>query len=528
MEILERLAGSIMLAWGWRRAAIAAAAGASAVLAMPPFDVFAAMFLALPVLVWLLDGASGNPDRGMAGRLWPAFVTGWWFGFGYFVAGLWWLGTALLVDADAFAWAIPLAVLALPAFLALFFGLGASVARVLWSDGYGRVLALAFGLTLSEWLRGFVLTGFPWNTLGYAAMPVPLAMQSAHALGLLGVTALSIVVFATPALMATRQGMTSGVIVALCLVAGHLGYGAFALRTPPAVADEAGPVIRIVQPSIEQEAKWSESERDTILARTVNLTASPPPTGTPRASLVVWPETAVPFFLTEAPNALAAIAGSLDEGQQLATGVVRLDESGPVPRYYNSITVVGDDGEIRDAADKVHLVPFGEYVPFAAVLERLGISTVAEIPEGFSAASERTLLSIGELRALPLICYEAIFPFTIPADAPTPDFALNVTNDAWYGATPGPYQHFRQAQLRAAEARLPLVRAANNGISAIVDGHGRIVDGLALDATGVVHAPLPARPASKWDTGDRQRNLWLLLLVLLAGAIASKWRFRRR
>ena len=528
--MLESLAGRVMLAWGWRRALIACGAGAVAVLALPPFDFPLAMFVAFPLLIWLLDGASGDPDAGVLRRLWPAFSAGWWFGFGYFLAGLWWLGNALMIDAGSFAWAVPVAVLGLPAFLAIFYGFGTLVARILWSDGLGRIAALAFGLTFAEWLRGFLLTGFPWNTIGYGAMPVPLAMQTAHAIGLLGVTALAVFTFSVPALIATRQGLRPGLALALLIVAAHLGYGAWTLsHAPDATAGEDAPVIRIVQPSIAQSNKWDVAERQAIFERHLALTAEPPAEGTPSPSLVVWPETAIPFILTDEPDALAAIAETLSDGQRLATGAVRVEATGGGgPRYYNAITVIDDQGGIVASADKVHLVPFGEYLPFEDWLAALGLTAIAEAPQSFSAGAQRSPLPLGAVTALPLICYEAIFPLSLPDGPGTPDFILNVTNDAWYGATPGPYQHFRQAQLRAAELRLPLVRAANNGISAVTDSHGRIIEGLALNASGVIDAPLPPRAVPEWDSSDRRRNFWLLNALLFLGAAVARSGFIRR
>src|ERR1700712_3754070 len=192
---MEWLAGRVILVWGFKRALLAILAGAIGVLALPPFGFFAAMFISFTLLVWLIDGAAAAPDSGLLGRLWPAFATGWLFGFGYFVAGLWWLGHALLVDADQFAWALPLAILGLPAVLAIFYGLAAALARLVWSDGMGRIAALALGFGLLEWLRSFSFTGFPRNTLGYGMMPTPVMMQSAHLVGMLGVTVLSVFVF---------------------------------------------------------------------------------------------------------------------------------------------------------------------------------------------------------------------------------------------------------------------------------------------------------------------------------------------
>ncbi|NUS22240.1 MAG: apolipoprotein N-acyltransferase, partial [Mesorhizobium sp.] len=183
---MQRFAGRIILLWGWRRALLAFAAGALAVLAQAPYDFFAVCFVSFPVLVWLLDGATGEASDGWLRRLRPAFATGWWFGFGYFLAGLWWIGQALLIEADSFAWALPFAVVGIPFALAFFYGFATVVARLFWSSDIGRIAALAFGFGLAEWLRDVLFTGFPWNAVGYAAMPVPLLMQSVSVTGMIG------------------------------------------------------------------------------------------------------------------------------------------------------------------------------------------------------------------------------------------------------------------------------------------------------------------------------------------------------
>lgn len=523
---LERLAGSVMLLGGVRRALVAFAAGALAAVALPPFDFPAVLFVSFPVLVWLLDGAGVDPDAGLLGRLTPAFGIGWWFGFGYFVAGLWWVGSALLVEADTFAWALPLAVLGLPALLAIFYGLAAALARLLWSDGLRRIAALALAFGVAEWLRSFVLTGFPWNAVGYGAMPVPVMMQSAHVVGLLGMNALTVFVAAAPALVATRRGAVAGLSAAAVLLAAHIGFGLYVLSSAPEPAREAkeAPVFRIVQPSIAQTAKMDNAERNRIFDTYLELSAMPPEKGDRQPEFIVWPETAIPFILTENPAALTRIGDMLKPGQTLLAGTVRIEEGQPgeTPRYYNSIDVIDDKGEILGAADKVHLVPFGEYMPFQSFFEGLGIPPVA-MPGGFTAGAQRRTLTLAKgLIALPLVCYEVIFPAGSKAEGPKATFLLNVTNDAWYGRTPGPYQHLRQAQLRAVETGLPMIRAANNGVSAVTDAYGRITTGIRLDDVGVTDATLGRINLSKIGISEQRNIFWLIIASLLVVSLFSR------
>lgn len=527
---MQALAARILLLWGVRRAGLAVLAGAIGALALPPFDFFAAMFIAFTLLVWLLDGATGNAETGRPG-LSSSFWTGWLFGLGYFVCGLWWLGNALLLEADEFAWAIPLAVLGLPAVLAIFYGLATLLARLVWSDGMGRIAALAAAFGLVEWLRSFVATGFPWNAIGYAAMPVPLMMQSSHVLGVLAITPLAVFVFAAPALLGTRRGALPGLLLAAALVAAHLGYGAFRLYVAPVEPTDMSLTIRLVQPSIDQSQKMENSDRIGIFEKHLALTAAPPEEGRPRPDVIVWPETSVPFILTENPDALVRIGDVLEEGQILLAGAVRAEErgAGQMPLYYNAVYMIDDKGQILGASDKVHLTPFGEYVPFENLLRQFGIEEVISLPGGFTAASSRTPLKLPSgVSFYPLICYEAIFPAEIAADLGGAGVILNITNDAWFGATPGPYQHFQQARLRAVETGVPLVRVANNGISAVIDPQGRIIEGLSLNAVGAVDATFGLKNVPERNGHNHVLNLWLVLALMTLIAVVSSLGFIRR
>lgn len=453
----------------------------------------------MPVLVLLLDGATPAPRAGFLRRRMPAFWTGWCFGFGYFLGGLWWIGAAFLANAGAFVWLMPLAVLLLPAGLALFWGVAAAIARLAWGEGWRRIVVLAVALSATEWLRGHVLTGFPWNTFGYTLMPKPMMMQSAALAGLWGVTLAAFLIFMAPVLIITghaaRRGDRIAFVLALLLFAAHLGYG-FMRLTAAAELMVPDVRLRLVQPVLAQDEKWSPGRNSTVLQRYLALSASGMSEGAPPPfSILIWPETALPFFLTDQPNALAAIGALLPKGTQLITGAAR-NEPGSAPdaaaRVFNAVYVIGEDGVIRDAYDKVHLVPFGEYLPFEWLLSRIGLREMVALPGGFDAGTRlRTLPIEGAPAFGPLICYEIIFPGAATDRRLRPAWLVNVTNDGWFGDTPGPYQHLQQATVRAIEEGLPLARAANTGISAIVDPYGREIASLGLGRVGVVDGPLP-------------------------------------
>jgi apolipoprotein N-acyltransferase len=525
--LIRALADRVILAEGWTRALIAAGAGAFAALAMPPFGLWPALALSLTVAVWLIDGSIDGGRLRRGATIWRAALAGWLWGFGYFVAGLWWLGAAFLVEADVFAWLLPFGVLGLPALLAFFPALGFALAALLWSPGPARLLAFAVALTASEWLRGHLFTGFPWNALGMALGQNLLLMQSAALLGLWGLTFVAALALSTPALLGTEDGRArfGPVVVAAIVLAAMAGLGGLRLwgETVPSVA---GIKLRIMQPNLPQDAKFRPSNGPAILRSYLALSdraTSPTTSGLADVNLLVWPESAFPFLLHREPHALAQIAALLPPNTMLITGAARQGEGLPgeeAGRYFNAIQVIDSDGAIRATYDKVHLVPFGEYVPHVldATLRAIGIRQFVHMPGGFAAGERRALLQVPGLPAAsPTVCYEAIFPGEVVAEGPRPGWILNVTNDAWFGDTPGPHQHFAQARLRAVEQGLPLVRAANTGISAVVDPLGRIVASLPLGREGVLDAPLPSgvRQPLAARFGD------LMVLMLCTAALAA-------
>jgi apolipoprotein N-acyltransferase len=494
-----RAAGpAIILSWGWKRAAIALAAGALSVLAMAPFNAWPVLFLTFPVMVWLIDGAGAGRWRGVP----AAAMAGWWFGLGYFVPGLYWIGDAFLVDASTFAWLMPFAVLGLPAYLALFTATGFALARLIWTADASRVIALAATLTISEWLRGHVLTGFPWNAFGYA-LSEPLALaQTASLIGLWGMTFLSVAIFASPAVLIDgdsqgRKPWIAPVMAALLLVVMGI-FGAVRLGLQP-TSTVAKIKLRIMQPNLQQDARFNYSAKAEVMQKYLTLSdraTGPQSTGVRDASILIWPESAFPFFLTGEADAMAQIADLLPKGTVLITGSVRAPDLPPgtrVTRAYNSIYVIDHDGSVLSIYDKLHLVPFGEYLPFQDWMEKLGFAQLTKVQGGFIPGTLRRTMAIPNApRVLPLICYETIFPGDVAAADGRPGWIINLTNDGWFGISTGPYQHLQQARLRAIEEGLPLVRAANTGISAVIDPLGRIVARLGLGVEGVLDSSLPS------------------------------------
>ncbi|MGE0751679.1 MAG: apolipoprotein N-acyltransferase [Variibacter sp.] len=532
--MLTRIANAVVLAWGWRRAAIAWIAGAASTLALAPFNAWPILFVTFPVLVWMIDGAAA----GRWGRAMSAAAVGWWFGFGYFVAGLYWVGIAFLVDAKTFAWLMPFAVLGLPALLAIFTAIGTALAGALWTPGPARVFALAASLTAAEWLRGHALSGFPWNAFGYA-LTTPLALaQSASVVGLWGLTFLAVAIFASPAVLADdrkdtpRPLLLPGAALALLALMAIYGIGRLS-ALPTTFVDHVK--LRIMQPNLPQDKKFNYGAKAEVMRRYLTLSARQNPDGSGGDGLrgithLIWPESAFPFLLTREPDALAQIANLLPVGTVLITGAARGEPPAAPGRglqAYNSIYVISHDGSILGVYDKTHLVPFGEYLPLQSLLESIGLQQLTKVHGGFLSGARRRLLTIpGTPPALPLICYEIIFPGAAVPTGPRPGWMLNLTNDGWFGNSTGPYQHFQQARVRAIEEGLPLVRGANTGISAVVDPLGRVVASLPLGAETVLDAPLPKPidPPLYVHMGDGGA----LLLVGAAFLFCLQRRLRRR
>jgi apolipoprotein N-acyltransferase len=312
------------------------------------------------------------------------------------------------------------------------------------------------------------------------------------------------------------------------MLLAHLGYGVVRLPAGP-VAIVPDIRLRIVQPAIPQAEKWQADNAERIFQQFLRLSEaiSTDPSVAP-PNVLVWPESAFPFLLAQHPEALAAIGALLPPGAILVTGAARAEAaSGNAPgKVFNSVYVIDDRGQFLDVYDKVHLVPFGEYLPFQETLEAAGIQQLTALPGGFSAGQERRTLSISPVPPFgPLVCYEIICPSEVVEAGNRPRWLLNVTNDAWYGNTPGPYQHFEQARVRAVEEGLPLVRAANTGISAIVDGYGRIIGELGLEREGVVDGPLPT--SLSVTPYGRYGDLIFLIMLVVACVVATVTKLAR-
>jgi apolipoprotein N-acyltransferase len=461
-----------------------------------------------------------------------AFLRGWLTGAAYFGISTWWVAEAFFVDVRQ-AWMAPFAVFFLAGGLALFWGAAAALYRWIALKGVARVLVFAGVLAGFEWLRGHVLTGFPWDLPGetWAAGSAP--SQFASVVGAYGLTWITLAIAGSLALVKEGRRGVAAIAVAAAALAGLYGYGAARLS---GAVEGSGPLVRIVQPMVRQSAKYDPDLFARIVGQYVRLTQTPA-ARTP--DIVIWPEGAIPAAINDylAPGSwtLEAVTGSLKPGQTLLVGAYRI-EAGREALYYNSLIAlrrVPEGLSVTGLYDKHRLVPFGEYMPMDSIASRFGIKQMVHVGEGFTAAPPPAAISPAGTPALqPLICYESLFPgFTRQGarrSGVNPAWIVNISNDAWFGATSGPPQHLNLASYRAIEEGLPMARATPTGVSAMIDAYGRVVPGakLGLGQAGVIDAVLPP-PAP--TTLYRRWGEWPFgLMMALAATLAARTRIIAR
>lgn len=478
----------------WLRRALISALGASATLGHAPFQLTLVYLLAMAGLVMLLDIAAARPKR-----LWSAFLTGFFFAFGHFATGLYWVSAAFNVDSVTWGpvWGVPAAGL-LAAGMALFWGVGCVAAIAVWTGGVRRLAWFAFCFTAIEWVRGHVFGGFPWLLPGYVWTPGEPVSQLAALVGIYG---LSLMTLAAAAAIAGAFDQQHGAgrfapLIATALTIGMIwGWGGqrlAALRVDPPGAQ---PVVRVADSGMSQAQKWEgRADQEWRVLRAYLAVTGPPDEDT--ASIVIWPEGAIPvvnFFTLENDEFLAAIGQALGD-RVLITGVTRREAAPDGVNYYNSGAIIdGVSGRARlsQIYDKHHLVPFSEIMPFEDLVMALGIPALQQMGGFFTPGPRPARLVVpGGPPAAVLICYEAIFPGLTPRGEGRPGWIVSITNDAWFGGGSGPYQHYVMARYRAIEEGLPLARAASGGISAIVNAYGQEIVATSTRG-GHVEAQLP-------------------------------------
>lgn len=490
---------------GWRAAGAAFVAGALAALAMPPLHWLPLAVVGIVAFVWLWDTAPGPRS---------ALLRGWAWGTGHFAVGSYWIVEAFFVPPADYGPLGPPIVVGLAALLGFFPAMAAGAAKwvaLRWPSlggRYARLVLLAIAWTIAEWLRGHVFTGYPWNPLAHVwAFATPL-LQGAALFGVYGLGLLTFVIMAAPV-----AGWRASILA--LVAAGGAGFAGQAAMVPVDTAGD-GPLVRIVQPNTPQAEKWRPENRAAHMAKLVDLSRRD---GFDGLAAVIWPETAPPFVVQPGSPALEMMARAVPPGGYLLTGAARGTRNRE-DGVWNSLLVIDGAGEIVATYDKVHLVPLGEYIPFHKQLAPVS----GFIGRGsFEVGESRVTLELPRLPSFsPIICYEVIFPAAVTGPGARPRWLLNVTNDAWFGLSSGPYQHLASARVRAVEEGLPMLRAANTGVSAVIDAYGRVLAALDMQQEGVIDHRIPAAreptPYARW--GDCALVVLLLAATGCLGVLA--------
>jgi len=490
-----------------------------AALTLPPLYLVPLLLPAFTGLLWAAEDSAGPGS---------AFAAGWWFGFGFSAAGLSWIGSAFFVDVLQHGWMAPFAIAAMAAGMALFPAAAAALSRLVFDNrrlsGPGRVLVFAALWTATEWVRGWILTGFPWNLIGTVWVVSDAMIQLAAVTGVYGLSLLTVAVASMPAVfVSSEQKAGSGLVpvIAVFTVLGVVWAGGQARLAGALEKTVPGVQLRLVQPNIPQALKWKRDLRLGHVKKQMEMSRAPigGTAGGVAPTHIIWAETSVPFALTHAPGLIKALAGVVPPGGLIIAGAPRTTAPGINPtRVWNSLHAIDSEGRIQGTYDKFHLVPFGEYVPLRGLFPAGLFEKLTAGRRDFSAGPGlRTLDLPGLPPVSPLICYEVIFPGAVADPQNRPQWILNLTNDAWFGLTSGPYQHFAAARLRAVEEGLPLVRVANTGISGIIDGYGRAVRQLGLGRAGVIEGPLPAALVDRTAFSKHGNRIPALILIMALG-----------
>jgi apolipoprotein N-acyltransferase len=500
-------------ATGWRRTLIAMLAGVAAALSLPPYDFWLLLFVAVPVVLLMLENLARSDVR-------KSFLPGWCFGFGYFLFAFHWIGFAFLVDSKDYLWMMPFAVGGLSAAMAIYWGLAFVCVTLIGFRQLPMVLIFASAIGVAEIFRGVLFTGFPWAAPGLAVDGMGGVMQTASIWGMSGLTVLVVLWAGVWPCIFDLQALRSQRLVALIILFTlplSLMWGSLRLHDAK-VENVAGVNIRIVQPNISQDDKWRGDNVRRIFDQLLEMSGRPSLNGKP-VTHIVWPESAVPFLIDESEAAEAEVAGLLGARRTLVTGTLRRDKSSTgnsdADKVYNSVLAFDGFGNVVAQYDKWRLVPGGEFLPLEWLLKPLGFRKVVTVPGSFAAGVGPVTFTLAGAPAVGFsICYEAIFPDQLVEAKHRPAWLINVTNDGWFGNSTGPYQHLAQLRLRAIEQGLPIVRAANTGVSAVIDPYGRYIAQLAVGKVGLIDSELPQNLAPTTFARVGRMPMFLLLILL--------------
>ena len=487
-------------------------AGMSGALGFAPIYALPVFILTLVFALLICDGLK---------TYFKAGLTGYLYGLGFFCAGFYWISNALLVDAKTFGWLYGVALLAPGVFLGLFF----VPPFVFWHylknrSVFEKIFGFASICVLMEYIRSFLLTGFPWNMFGSMFAFSDVLLQTASVIGTYGLSFLLLIITGACYAFVKKEYKLAGLTLFLILVPMFI-FGIWRLRLQEDGVSNLK--VRLVQPSIPQNLKWDENTIENNLKTYIDMSRQK---GLEDVSMVVWGETAVAFDLQNSIYYQRLITQAVPQNGYLMTGVLRVDRANRA--LYNSLTVIDNNGIEQAFYDKNHLVPFGEYIPFRKYLPKQFRPIANQIAD-FSTGEKYKILKV---KGLPdfgaLICYEIIFPDQVVNRKKKPNFLVLVSNDGWYGQSFGPYQHLVAARLRAIEEGITIIRSANNGISAVIGPKGQILGQIGLNEIGIKDIYLPKNLTKQTIYAlFGGLNFQILMILIIAGLLFNKKRSKK-
>ncbi len=453
---------------------------------LPPYNFFLINFISYVFLfLFLVEAKNSNKSKLIF------FLYGWFFGFGYFICSLYWISISLTFDSN-FKFLIPISIIFVPAFISIFFGISTLITKLFLSQKKIITSVLIFSLVFSiiEYIRGIVLSGFPWNLIAYSFSNQTQFIQINSLVGIYGFNLLCITLFTVPAILITRKSKKNiyFMVIVVILVISNLIYGHISLNNLNIKGNENKYNIVTVSTNVSLERFYSSNvDEYSIIQNLINL--SDPKKYFGKKTIFIWPEGVLPSTYMSNINSYKEIfIKNFDKDHFILLGLNRKDILNGKTEYYNSIAVIDYQSNIIDYYDKKKLVPFGEFLPLENVLSLIGLKSLTNNYQSYTKGKDKkAILNIEDinLKLLATICYEIIYAGSLNNNLDY-DFIINISEDGWFGNSIGPYQHYVHSKFRSIEQGKALIRSANNGISAIINPNGKIKSLIDLEETGSI------------------------------------------
>ena len=443
---------------------------------LPPYSYFFINFLTFPLLLIFLIS---NYKKGK----WSSFTIGWMFGFGYFVSNLYWITNSLTFEEN-FKPLIPISLILIPLFLGFFYGVVTLVCSFFsLNKKFSSILIFSIFFSLIEFVRSFILGGFPWNLIAFSWLDYLPFLQVLSYIGTYSFNLLSVTIFLIPTITLFNYRKVTKIIFLFCTMAILLInflYGSLIIKSNDKINEtDLNFVIKIISPKIAINRYFEDENPEKIILELVKLSQP----NNLEKTIFIFPEGALSnVYLEDLKNYSYIFSENYSNEHKIVIGINSNEESG----VFNSMVVLDKDVNILAKYNKNKLVPFGEFLPFEIFFRKFGLKKITQGYRSFSSDNERNIININNLNFVPLICYEIIYSGKINKTIDDYNLILNISEDGWFGNSVGPYQHFSHSIFRSIEEGKNLIRSANNGISAFINSKGEIINQIKSTERGVI------------------------------------------